>query len=314
MIAQDHQEFTSDPHRARRQALLRAHPEVRALVGRDPSTAGWIGVVFGVQLALASVAQALPWWGAAALAYAMGAVPALALWTLLHECSHDLVLGSAVANRRLGLVASLPLVLPVAAPFRTYHLLHHRHPGDAVRDCDVPSAWEARVVGGCPLRKALWLLANPLLQPLRTARIADAPLIDRAFLVNLAVQALFDAAVVLAIGWQALGYLLLANCFAMGLHPLGARMVQEHCPLREGQETTSYYGIANRLVFNAGFHNEHHDVARIAWSRLPRLRAMAPEFYAPLHAERSWSGLLWRFLSDGALRIDRRAPRGGPGE
>lgn len=310
MIEHGHDGYTDDPHRARRKALLRAHPEVRRLLGRDPRTVRWIATVFAGQLALAWVAAALPWWGAAMLAYGVGAFAALALWTLVHECSHDLVLASAAANRRLGILASLPLVLPVGAAFRTYHLLHHRHPGHAVLDIDVPSRWEARLVGGCPVRKALWLAANPLLQSLRTARIREVPLVDRAFLANLAAQAAFDAAVGLLLGWQALAYLLLSNCFALGLHPLGARLIQEHCTLRDGQKTNSYYGPANALVFNAGFHTEHHDVARIPWSRLPALRALAPEFYGPLHAELSWTALLWRFLGDKRLRIDSRIVQG----
>lgn len=299
-----------DPHRARRIALVKAHPDVRSLVGRDPRTLWWIMGVAGGQIALAALATALPWWGGLALAWCVGAFAALALWTLLHECSHDLVLGSSAANRALGIAASLPLVLPVGAAFRTYHLLHHRHPGHAIYDVDVPARWEARLVSNCAVRKALWLAANPLLQSLRTARIRDVKMADRWFFANLAATAVFDAAIVLALGWEALGYLLAANCFALGLHPLGARFIQEHCTLREGQETNSYYGVLNRLVFNAGYHNEHHDIARIPWSRLPHLRAAAPEFYDTLHSERSWGVLLIRFLADGNLRIDGRVVRG----
>ncbi|ANY19994.1 Fatty acid desaturase [Tsuneonella dongtanensis] len=305
--------FTPDPHRDRRRALLKNHPEIAGLVGRDSRTAGWIAVVVTAQVALAGIAGLLPTWAMFALAWGVGAFAALALWTLVHECSHDLVLGSAKANRMLGIAASLPLVLPVGAAFRTYHLLHHRHPGHAIYDVDVPAPWEARAVGSCPLRKSVWLAANPLLQSLRTARIRDVPMVDRWFVLNLAVQIAFDAAVGMLLGWQALAYLFASNCFALGLHPLGARFVQEHCTLREGQETTSYYGSANRLVFNAGYHNEHHDVARIPWSRLPALRAAAPEFYDTLHAETSWSRLLLRFLTDKSLRIDSRVVRGEVG-
>lgn len=307
MIEPAQEAFVRDPHRARRRALLRAHPEVRDLLGRDPSTAWWIGGMVLLQIAMAAVVSQLPWWAVILSVYLVGAPAALGLWSLVHECSHDLVLASSRANRRLGIIASLPLALPVGAPFRAYHLLHHRHPADPVLDVDVPSAWEGRWVRGCPLRKALWLAANPLLQSLRTARIRDMYLVDRAFAANLAVQAPFNAAIVLALGWTGLAYLFLSNCFSLGLHPVGARIIQEHCQLAPGQATTSYYGMANRAVFNCGFHAEHHDIARIPWSRLPRLRALAPEFYSPLHAERSWSALLWRFLADKTLRIDGRA-------
>ncbi|MCT2560137.1 fatty acid desaturase [Tsuneonella sp. YG55] len=244
------------------------------------------------------------------LAWCVGAFLALALWTLVHECSHDLVLPRVAGNRRLGIIASLPLGLPVGAPFRTYHLLHHRHPGHARLDVDVPARWECRFVRNCAVRKALWLAANPLLQSMRTARIREVSMADRWFALNLVLQAMFNAAIVIAFGWQALGYLLAANCFSLGLHPLGARFIQEHCTLRDRQETNSYYGVLNRLVFNAGYHNEHHDIARIPWSRLPQLRLAAPEFYDELYAERSWGALFVRFLTDADMRIDGRVIRG----
>ena len=55
--------------------------------------------------------------------------------------------------------------------------------------------------------------------------------------------------------------------------PLGARWIQEHYTFVQGQETYSYYGILNRLAFNIGYHNEHHDFMTIPWYRLGRLRA-----------------------------------------
>lgn len=69
--------------------------------------------------------------------------------------------------------------------------------------------------------------------------------------------------------------------------------------------------MLNRFVFKAGYHNEHHDIARIPWSRLPELRAAAPEFYDSLHSEKSWGALLVRFLAGGDLRMDGRVMRGG---
>src|SRR5438105_13141440 len=99
-------------------------------------------------------------------------------------------------------------------------------------------------------------------------------------------------------GWAPLKYLLFATVFAIGLHPLGARWIQEHFALAPGQETYSYYGPLNKVSFNVGYHNEHHDVITVPWSRLPEVRRLAPEFYEGLHAYQSWTALLVRVLRD----------------
>ena len=65
-----------------------------------------------------------------------------------------------------------------------------------------------------------------------------------------------------------------------------------------GQETYSYYGTANLIAFNVGYHNEHHDLMNVAWNRLPDVRRQAPEVYSDLASYRSWTGVLLRFIFD----------------
>lgn len=297
---------SEDQHRARRRALLHSHPEVKCLVGREPRTLGWIAIVWAGQVGLAAAFADQAWWLIALAAYSIGAFGALAVWALLHECSHDLVLRTAKGNRWLGMFASMPLVLPVAQAFRKYHLMHHRYQGDAVLDGDTVSPWECRLVKNLPMRKALWLLAGPLMQSLRPSRMKGVRLLDAQTGANFALQAAFDAAIVWTLGWGALGFLLLSNIFALGLHPLGARWIQEHYEIRPGQETYSYYGPVNLLVFNAGMHVEHHDMPRVPWNRLPQLRRIAQEHYDGLYAHTSWTRLLFRFVFDPSLSLESR--------
>jgi sphingolipid 4-desaturase/C4-monooxygenase len=60
---------------------------------------------------------------------------------------------------------------------------------------------------------------------------------------------------------------------------------------------------------NVGYHNEHHDLPSVRWNRLPKLKAIAPEWYDNLVSHRSWARLFWRFLSDSNLSLFSRMVR-----
>jgi sphingolipid delta-4 desaturase len=109
-------------------------------------------------------------------------------------------------------------------------------------------------------------------------------------------------------------YLFASFWFSVGgLHPLAARWIQEHFTQDPAQETFDYYGPLNLIALNIGYHNEHHDFPDVPWSRLPRLKQMAPEFYAGLKTHKSWGGLLLKFILDPQFtlytRVDRSAGR-----
>ncbi len=112
--------------------------------------------------------------------------------------------------------------------------------------------------------------------------------------INAVCVILFDIAVLVLLGPNALLYLFASFWFSVGgLHPLGARWVQEHFTNDPSQETFDYYGPLNILALNIGYHNEHHDFPDIPWRRLPELKRMAPEFYDHLKTHKSWFGLLF---------------------
>ncbi|HEY7292214.1 MAG TPA: fatty acid desaturase [Vicinamibacterales bacterium] len=285
-------------HTLRRRAILQAHPEVRDLVGPTASTAAWIVVLVAAQFSLALFVVRIPWWLWLPIAYIVGATVDHALWVLIHESIHNLVFRRPSLNKIAGIVANLPLVFPAALSFGRYHLLHHQHLGELDFDADVPGPTESRVVTGS-LRKAAWLAAFAAVQGLvRTHRLKRVSFFDGWIVVNIVIQAAVMIGVVWWAGWQPLAYLAFSSISAIGLHPLGARWIQEHFVFADDQETYSYYGPLNRVCFNMGYHNEHHDFTAVPWSRLPKLKAAAPEFYDTLFAHRSWTRLLLRFVFD----------------
>ena len=289
--------------------LLRTHPEVRSLFGPTPSTAFFVVLVVAFQVALAVALKDVAWGWILLTAWCVGAFADHALWTLIHECTHNLVFKRPRNNALLQILANLPIVFPAAISFRKFHLLHHRFQGDLELDADLASPLEARLVGNSTVRKALWLLTFFAWQAARVPRLKRVKMWDGWYLLNLAVQVAFVASLWAFAGWRAVLYVTCSSIFAIGLHPLGARWIQEHYLTSEGQETFSYYGPLNRLAFNVGYHNEHHDLMVVPWSRLPKVKAMAPELYAPLAAHTSWTRLWLRFLFDPRLSLYSRRVR-----
>ena len=249
-------------HQLRGRAILAAHPEVATLMGPNRLSAAWIVVLVGLQWLVAAEAATAPWWLVFVGAWCFGAFVNHALYVLTHECTHNLVFKSTRSNQLAGIVCDFALVVPGALAFRKYHRYHHRYLGQYQRDPDIVSRTEARLVGHGPLRKTVW---------------------------------------VFFLGPRALAYLGLSTLFALGLHPLGGRWIQEHYLTREGQSTYSYYGPLNKLSFNMGFHNEHHDFPSVPWNRLPQLRRLGDEYYRELASYRSWTAVLLKFIFDPAM-------------
>ena len=297
-------------HFTRRRAMLAEHPELKDLSGPYWPTVIAIPLLVGAQLAMAYAVRDLPVWAMLLVAYTGGAIVAHGLFVMIHEVTHDLIMKRPSANKVLGILANLPAVLPSAISFRKFHLLHHLRMGEVEYDADLPSKWEARFVTGNPLAKAIWLLLFPIAQALRPTRMSRVKLWDPWTVINVVVVLAADVAIAVWLGPQALVFLVLATIFGLGLHPLGARWIQEHFITKPGQETYSCYSKPGNLVaFNVGHHVEHHDFMNVAWIRLPRLRQIAPTYYDSLASYDSWTALLLRFLFDRRLSASSRITR-----
>jgi sphingolipid delta-4 desaturase len=299
-----------EPHRSRTKQLLTSHPELRQHIGKNPYTFLIIAACIALQLGIASLLRAASWWmGILPAAFFLGAYASHALWTMIHECSHNLIFGKTYWNTLAGIAANLPHMLPSAVSFQRYHMKHHAFQGVYDLDADLPSRWEARLIGNSAVGKALWLLLFPFFQVARPPRLREIRMFDGWIVFNIVVQLAFDVAVYWYLGPRAFAYLLASFFFSVGLHPLGARWIQEHYLVAPPQETYSYYGPLNLVAFNVGYHNEHHDLPSIPWNHLPKIREIAPEMYSSLVYHTSWTKLLFKFIFDSRITLYSRQER-----
>ena len=142
-----------EPHRSRTKDLLRRHPEIRALIGPSRVTFWYTVVIVALQFGVAWFVATQSWWLLVALAYTVGAFASHALFVVIHECAHRLVFPRKLPNILTGLLANLPLFTPGSVSFQKYHLKHHAFQGVYELDADVPSRWEARLIGRSAVRQ-----------------------------------------------------------------------------------------------------------------------------------------------------------------
>lgn len=299
----------AEPHFKRTQEILKAHPEVKKLFGNVPSTAWYVLGIVLIQVVLASFLGHAPWWAILLVAYTVGAIADHALFVMIHECTHNLIFKGTPANSLLQIFANFPIIFPSAISFRIYHIKHHLYQGELDRDADLPRPFEVRWVKNSSFRKALWYLCYFMSQLVRIPFLKGIEVFNRWILLNFVTQVSFLVAITYFAGWGSFFYLALSTVFSIGLHPVGARWIQEHYVVYQKQETYSYYGPFNKVAFNVGYHNEHHDLMRVPWLRLPQVRAIAPEFYNNLYYHTSWTKLLVRFILDPKLGLFSRVTR-----
>ena len=308
LVSQD-----AEPHIGRTREIIKKYPQIKELMGRNPMTFAYIVGVVSLQLVLAYVSSGLAWYWVLLMAYAVGSFANHALFTLIHECAHNMVFKSRVANLWAGILCDIPNGFPSSVQFRKYHLKHHAFQGHYDIDADIPSVWEAKLIGNSFVGKAIWLLFFPIFQLTRPPRLKEVEFNSLWMWIDLFVVLAVDVLLFYFFGLNALLYLMASFFFSVGLHPLGGRWIQEHYLVAAPQETYSYYGPLNKLAFNVGYHNEHHDFSYIPWNKLPEIKATAPEFYDNLVSHTSWSSLVWKFLTDKNMSLYSRTIRENKG-
>lgn len=309
-------EFTwtndEEPHALRRKAILEKHPEVADLFGVEWRTCPLVLFVVILQLCVAYALRDASWGVIIILAYVVGGTLNHTLQLSAHELAHNLAFHAEWKNRVLSIIANVATGVPSAITFMRYHKEHHNFQGYDGVDSDIPSVWEIRIYTNSFL-KVIWLIFQPLFYALRPLLMKRKEWVFWE-VINALVVHVADVVILYNFGWKSFAYLVLGTFMGLGLHPAAGHFIGEHYEFVAGVETYSYYGCFNRINFNVGYHNEHHDFPRVPWSKLPLIRKIAPEFYDNLPYHDSYVKVLWRYITDPSIgpaaRIKRKKQTG----
>jgi sphingolipid delta-4 desaturase len=298
---------SDEPHASRRREILKAHPEIKTLMGHDPKSK-WICTVLVLsQVIAAYMLRAADWWVIAGVAWVFGGVVNHALELAIHEMSHNLFFKKPIHNRIFSLFCNFPMVFASAITFKKYHLEHHKYQGVHGVDVDIPTEFEGKFFRN-PFTKLVWVFLQAAWYALRPMFIRPKP-VNLWETANWAACIAFDVAIIQYFGARSFTYLLLCDLLGLGLHPVAGHFIAEHYVYVKGFATYSYYGSHNMLRFNVGSHNEHHDFPNIPGSRLWQVKAMAPEFYDHLPHHTSYIKVIWDFIMDPSVGCYSRIKR-----
>eukprot|EP01059_Diplonema_ambulator_P017619 TRINITY_DN2962_c0_g7_i1.p1 TRINITY_DN2962_c0_g7~~TRINITY_DN2962_c0_g7_i1.p1 ORF type:complete len:329 (+),score=91.46 TRINITY_DN2962_c0_g7_i1:124-1110(+) len=286
-----------EPHATRRMEILAKHgDEIRKLMGPEWRTIPIVIVLVAIQVWVAIAGRELGWGAWLFTAYVVGGTINHALFLAIHEICHMLAMKSLWGNRLLSCIANIPIGLPYSATFHGYHMEHHKYQGWDGVDTDLPSEIEGKVIGNNIVMKLLFCVFQILFYALRPIFVKE-PKVSNWTALNFAVQIPVTMWLCQTVGSMVPWYYFIVSTFFAGcLHPVSGHFLAEHFEYQPGVETYSYYGPLNMIAFNVGYHNEHHDFPNVAWSNLPKIRKIAPEYYDNLPQCPSWPGAIWEFI------------------
>ncbi|GAB1603881.1 sphingolipid delta(4)-desaturase/C4-monooxygenase DES2-like [Argonauta hians] len=295
--------YDEEPHCSRRKKILKKHPEIKKLMGYNPEITFIVAAEVFVQILAGWYLQDSSLFTIFVVAYVFGGVLNHSLGSAIHEIGHNLAFGHTrpIANRVLSIFCNLPLGVPMALSYRKYHTDHHKFLGEEYMDVDIPTRFESYMFRK-PITKIIWLILHPLIHAIRPFYKSPKPL-NEWEIINVFVQFTFDIFIYNVLGFKTLFYFILGTFLSLGFHPLAGHFISEHYLFSEGvvgshQATHSYYGPLNFILFNVGYHVEHHDFPNIPYNRIAKVSELAPEFYKTLPHHTSWLRVLWDFIFD----------------
>lgn len=327
-------------HNDMRRDAVKAHPELADLSGPDPRTALALPILLAVHWTIAWLVSDAGILVIGLSAFLVGQIVYHSAASLIHETCHKLVFREPRA--KLGFDLALEFILTSYGKQLIYqhqHITsHHPFVGDYERDYEHEDicALQARqhvirttpkrqraltlitlVIHSLPLgfmladfilpRLNAWASGRPISDPVE--RFTGTRPTSKEMRPFIAVSILSNLAMIVLLGPWALLYHLWSLSFflgKMGISNLG-QSLSEHPGTDDVNPTRSTYGPINWLLFNTGYHNEHHSFPNVAWTRLPALHKGAPEVF---HAEaaKSYLGCWWDhvkndFTASRALKI-----------
>ncbi|OMH85916.1 Sphingolipid delta(4)-desaturase DES1 [Zancudomyces culisetae] len=299
-----------EPHIKRKLAILKKYPEIQELMGYDIKT-------LYVTLGSVSAQVALAYYfgrvftGSTLVflltAYFVGGTLSTLYGVIFHEVCHNLAARTSLQNRWIGMIANIPMLVPIAQSFRRYHLEHHTYQGVKGHDPDLPLDWEVKYVGNSKIKKFFWLAIYGIMYIGRG--LAMQKQMTRWEKYNVLWTIFCDIVLYYTVGPIGIVYLVCSILMGYGPHPGAAHFIQEHYTFVDGQETYGYYGSGNLLYLNIGYHNEHHDFHNVPWTRLPIIKEVASEFYDSLAYHDSWCAVLYMFVMCKIIAPQSRAAR-----
>jgi len=326
-------------HNDMRRAALGGHPDLGDISGSEPRTVFALPVILALHWGMAWLVSDAPIAVIFVAAFLAGQILIHAAGSLVHETAHQLIFRDLRA--KLGFDLGLEVILTSYGKQLTYqheHITsHHPYIGDYERDyehediCAFQSrmtlrsdnprlqrlmTWLTLALHALPLgfvigdevlpRLNRWISGRPQRDPVRHIEATRAPV--RQVRLFIAVSLASNLTLLALLGPWALLYhiwalsLFLGKC---GIWNLG-QSLSEHAGSDDVTPTRSYYGWLNAVLFNTGYHNEHHTFPNVAWTRLPRLKREVSEVFTS-EATKSYFGY-WLEHVRGDFTASRRNP------
>lgn len=246
---------SKEPHAVRRKAILKAHPEVKKLMGHEPKTKYLVSLVVLVQLGMAYyLRKDTKWTTTIFLAYVIGATMTNNMYLAVHEITHNLAFKKPLYNKILAVFVNTPVPLPYAADFGPYHQLHHKFLGDELYDTDIPTEFEAKFLKG-RVGKFFFVLFQSLFFALRPIFVVTISL-TKFHVANIVYQILFDILWIRYVGFQSFMYLGFSSLLAGSFHPLSGHFIAEHFLY---DLEAAFKGGKEAFKYTAGMEQEYNE-------------------------------------------------------